>query len=78
MRTDVVGSYLSISHKLSLRALREVLGKRYDKTIPREELLSLSLKTISSNLVIKKHNKSPELQLGLNFPTIHVDFYERS
>ena len=54
-----------------MRALREALNKRDEKTIPTEELLKMAdlcLKRIILNLVIKLNNKYPELQLGLNLP----------
>ena len=52
---DVVGLYPIILHELGLRALREVLDKTDEKTIPMEELLKMEfvLKTIISNLATK-------------------------
>ena len=53
---DVVGLYPSIPLEVDLRALREALDKRDEKTIPTEELLKIAefvLKTIISNLVLK-------------------------
>ena len=39
---DVVGLYPSIPHEVGLRALRDALDKRDEKTIPTEELLKMA------------------------------------
>ena len=39
---NVVGLYPIIPHEVGLRALREALDKRDEKTIPREELLKMA------------------------------------
>ena len=38
---DMVGLHPSITHEVGLRALREALNKRDDKTIPIEKLLKM-------------------------------------
>ena len=42
MKADVVGLYPSIPREVGLRALREALNKRDEKTIPTEELLKMA------------------------------------
>ena len=46
---DVVGSYSSIPHEVGLRALREALDKRDEKTIPTEELLKMAEFVLKNN-----------------------------
>ena len=41
VKADVVSLYPSIPHEVGLRALREILEKRDEKTIPTEELLKM-------------------------------------
>ena len=49
MTTDVVGLYPSIPHEVGLRALREALNKRDEKTIPTEELLKMAEFVLKNN-----------------------------
>ena len=68
---DVVGLYASMPHEVGLRALRETLDKRDEKTISTEELLKMAEFALKNNYFEfgnKRNNKSPELQLGLNTP----------
>ena len=46
---DVVGLYPSIPHEVDLRALREALNKRDEKTIPTEELLKMAEFVLKNN-----------------------------
>ena len=46
---DVVGLYPSIPHEVGLRALREALDKRDEKTIPTEELLKMAEFVLKNN-----------------------------
>ena len=46
---DVVGLYPNIPHEVSLRALREALDKRDEKTIPTEELLKMAEFVLKNN-----------------------------
>ena len=46
---DVVGLYPNIPHKVGLRALREALNKRDEKTIPTEELLKMAEFVLKNN-----------------------------
>ena len=46
---DVVGLYPSIPHEVGLRALREVLDKKDDETIPTEELLKMAESVLKNN-----------------------------
>ena len=66
----MVGLYPSITHEVGLRALREALNKRDDKTIPTEKLLKMPdfvLKTIISNLAINQNNKYLKLPYACIF-----------
>ena len=46
---DVVGLYPSIPHEVGLRAMREALNKRDEKTIPTEELLKMAEFVLKNN-----------------------------
>ena len=46
---DVVGLYPSIPHEVGLRALREALNKRDEKTIPTQELLKMEEFVLKNN-----------------------------
>ena len=46
---DVVGLYPSIPHEVGLRALREALNKRDEKTIPTQELLKMEKFVLKNN-----------------------------
>ena len=46
---DVVGLYPSIPHEVGLRALREALNKRDEKTIHTEELLKMAEFVLKNN-----------------------------
>ena len=46
---DVVGLYPNIPHEVGLRALREALDKRDEKTIPTEELLKMAVFVLKNN-----------------------------
>ena len=47
--TDIVGLYPSISHELGLKALREVLDKREQHTIPISELMRMADFVLKNN-----------------------------
>ena len=47
--SDVVGLYPSILNGVGLRALREALDKRDEKTIPTEELLKMAEFVLKNN-----------------------------
>ena len=49
MTADVVGLYPSIPHEVGLRALREALDKRDEKTIATEELLKMAEFVLKNN-----------------------------
>ena len=49
MTANVVGLYPSIPHEVGLRALRESLDKRDEKTIPTEELLKMAEFLLKNN-----------------------------
>ena len=49
MYTTCTQVYPSIPHELGLRALREALDKRDDKTIPTEELLKMAEFVLKNN-----------------------------
>ena len=46
---DVEGLYPSIPHEVGLRAMREALNKRDEKTIPTEELLKMAEFVLKNN-----------------------------
>ena len=47
--TDVVGLYPSVPDEVGLRALREALDKRDEKTIPSEELFVIAQFVLKNN-----------------------------
>ena len=81
MTADVVGFYLSIPHKVGLRALKEVLDRREEKKSCTEDLVKiaefvLKIKTLSSTvrLNIKYRVRLSALNLHLH---IHVSSWMR-
>ena len=77
---DVVGLYASMPHEVSLRALRETLDKRDEKTIPTEELLKmaeLALKNSYFEFGNKKEQQISGIATGTKY-TIRVYFHECS
>ena len=46
---NVLGFYQSISHTVSLRALKESLYKGYEKKIPTEEILKMAEFVLKNN-----------------------------
>ena len=49
MAADVVNLFPSIPHEVGLRALREALHKRDEKTIPTEKLLKIAEFVLTTN-----------------------------
>ena len=68
VESDVVGLYSSIPHKVGLREVREALDKRYEKTIPTEELLKME------GLVLKKISNLNEIKQQISGTAIGTKF----